>query len=91
MREYTLLRTWQDDSDEVAMSGMRSIYRSYLLRLWQARSGERAVWRASLESPHTGERRAFASLEQLTAFLQQQLGPAEDTPSAPADDHASHD
>jgi hypothetical protein len=47
-------------------------YLSYLLRLWQIESEGELVWRASLESPHTGERRGFASLKALFAFLQQQ-------------------
>ena len=45
-------------------------YLSYLLRLWETSDGEKEVWRASLESPGTGERRSFASLEDLVAFLQ---------------------
>ena len=47
-------------------------YLSYLLRLWQIKSEDELVWRASLESPHTGERCGFASLEALFAFLRQQ-------------------
>jgi hypothetical protein len=42
---------------------------SYLLRLWQVRSGGELLWRASLESPHTGERVGFASLDDLFGFL----------------------
>lgn len=42
-------------------------YRSYLLRLW-AEGGD-TVWRFSLEDPRTGERRGFADLAELTAFL----------------------
>jgi hypothetical protein len=49
-------------------------YISYLLRLWQVRTGSELVWRASLESPQTGERTGFASIEDLFAFLQQQMG-----------------
>jgi len=51
-------------------------YQAYMLRLWQERpaSSERpAVWRFSLEDPHTGKRRGFASLEELVTFLQRQL------------------
>jgi hypothetical protein len=48
-------------------------YLSYLLRLWRA-SEEKAVWRASLESSHTGERKSFASLDDLFDFLQKQTG-----------------
>jgi hypothetical protein len=43
-------------------------YLSYLLRLWQASSGGELVWRASLEDPHTGERRGFACLAELIAY-----------------------
>jgi hypothetical protein len=46
-------------------------YFSYLLRLWRVGT-EKAVWRASLESPHGGERIGFASLDALFAFLRQQ-------------------
>ncbi len=54
-----------------AISRASSQYFSYLLRLWRVGT-EKAVWRASLESPHTGERIPFASLDALFAFLQQQ-------------------
>ncbi len=47
-------------------------YRSYLLRLWCAETPDQC-WRASLEDPHTGERIGFASLEQLFAFLMEQV------------------
>ncbi|MBL7183254.1 MAG: hypothetical protein ISS50_02265 [Anaerolineae bacterium] len=54
-------------------------YLSYLLRLWRVRgdegahqSAEKPIWRASLESPFTGERMGFASLDALFAFLRQQ-------------------
>jgi hypothetical protein len=32
-----------------------------------------ATWRASLESPHTGERWGFADLEEMVAFLRRQI------------------
>ena len=48
-------------------------YLSYLLRLWQASSGGELVWRASLEDPHTGERRGFACLAELVAFLEEEM------------------
>jgi hypothetical protein len=44
-------------------------YQSYVLRLWRVPYKGKWQWRASIESPHTGERHAFASLEQLFAFL----------------------
>ena len=49
-------------------------YLAYLLRLWQVKTDEGPVWRASVESPHTGERHGFANLELLFAFLEEQTG-----------------
>jgi hypothetical protein len=57
--------------DTVKSTGERRDYLSYLLRLWRV-GKEEAVWRASLESPHTGERIGFASLDELFAFLREQ-------------------
>ena len=48
-------------------------YLSYLLRLWQTSDGANQVWRASLESPGTGERQGFANLKDLFSFLQTQI------------------
>ena len=45
---------------------------SYLLRLWQAEQEGTWVWRASLENAHTGERRGFAGLAEMYAFLEQE-------------------
>jgi len=53
---------------------MENRYLAYMLRLWQVGHGEDAVWRASLEDPHTGELRAFASLGALVAFLEDLIG-----------------
>jgi len=47
-------------------------YLAYMLRLWQVRDHDELTWRASLEDAHTGERRGFASLEMLVAFLREQ-------------------
>lgn len=44
---------------------------SYPLRLWQAGSGGKLGWRASLENPQTGERRGFVSLVDLLMFLEE--------------------
>jgi len=49
-------------------------YQSYLLRLWRAPNRHNMAWRASLEDPHTGERRGFASLDALVAFLRERTG-----------------
>jgi hypothetical protein len=56
------------------MEGEERRYLSYLLRLWQIKSGGELVWRVSLENPHTRERQGFASLEDLFDFLQEQIG-----------------
>jgi hypothetical protein len=47
-------------------------YQSYLLRLWRSSSRGKPTWRASLESAQSGERRGFADLASLFAFLEQQ-------------------
>jgi hypothetical protein len=47
-------------------------YLAYMLRLWQISADGELAWRASLESPRTGERRGFASLEALFKFLEEQ-------------------
>jgi len=59
----------------------RPDYLSYLLRLWRGGddggpqgAGEKPVWRASLESARTGERRSFATLDDLFDFLRGQTG-----------------
>lgn len=46
-------------------------YRAYLIRLWPVHSGGQTVWRASAEDAHSGERRAFADLAGLFAFLEE--------------------
>jgi hypothetical protein len=54
------------------MSEEQRRYVSYLLRLWQTQREGALVWRASLESPTTGERQGFACLADLFAFLEQE-------------------
>jgi len=51
------------------VSRERRRYVSYLLRLWQIKSGGELAWRASLESALTGKRKGFASLDDLFEFL----------------------
>ena len=58
-------------------------YRSYLLTFWEERSRDPdapAVWRFSLEEARTGQRRGFASLEALVAFLRVELEGERDEP-----------
>jgi hypothetical protein len=51
-------------------------YRAYVLRCWEVR-GERpdrpGTWRFDLENIHTKEKRGFAGLARLVAFLQEEL------------------
>jgi hypothetical protein len=54
-------------------------YLSYLLRLWQESAGgplgsDAPLWRASLESPQSEQRKGFASLVDLFAFLEKETG-----------------
>ncbi len=59
-------------------------YRAYLLRCWAEHGPSApapAVWRYILEDPHTGERRGFADLAALLAFLAAELA---GQPTAPA-------
>lgn len=44
-------------------------YFAFLLRLWRDNKAESSNWRASLEDPHTGEQKGFASLKDLIAYL----------------------
>ena len=56
------------------MMAERAGYLAYMLRMWQVNNGGKSVWRASVESPHTGERIGFGSLEALFAFLVEKTG-----------------
>ena len=52
-------------------------YRSFLLTCWEERSRDTAVpvvRRFGLQEPRTGQRRGFASLEELIDFLRAELG-----------------
>jgi hypothetical protein len=46
-------------------------YHAYLIRLW--REDKQAPWRGELVSPHTGEQRLFATIDQLLIFLTAQV------------------
>lgn len=53
--------------------GEQSDYLAYMLRLRRVMRNGRRVWVASLESPHTGERRTFADIAVLFAFLEDKM------------------
>ena len=44
-------------------------YQTFVLRLWRARCRGQWEWRASIESPRSGERQWFAGLPQLFTYL----------------------
>ena len=54
------------------MIGDRRDYQAYLLRLWRVNTGHAQVWHVSLEDSRTGERKGFANLRALSAFLEEQ-------------------
>ena len=68
------------------MSNEPRRYISYLLRLWQTENEEGLVWRASLESPHSGERSGFTSLASLLAYLEREMSGIERQEASPPDD-----
>ena len=70
------------------MVDKQSSYQSYLLRLWVDSGTKDLVWRASLKDPLTGERRGFASLEALFAFLRQETDNLVERREAPSGDEA---
>jgi hypothetical protein len=45
----------------------------YLVHIWLVEEGGKPAWRASLESTHASERKGFASLDDLFAYLLAQL------------------
>jgi hypothetical protein len=52
-------------------SNSRPRSQSYLMRLWRADKGK--AYRVMLESVDTHERHGFASVEDLCAFLREQM------------------
>jgi hypothetical protein len=56
-------------SEEVYME--KTVYHSFLLRLWSIKQNGQISWRASLENPHTKQQQFFFCLDDLIGFLQQ--------------------
>ena len=54
------------------MSDEPDAYQSYVVRLWRVRHRGEWQWRVSLEGPSRGERKCFAGLEPLFAYLSEQ-------------------
>ena len=53
------------------MTSSRDTYHAMMLRLW--RDDHAKQWRASIQDPHTGEKRRFANIEQFCAYLHSKL------------------
>ena len=70
----------------VGMTKDQADYVSYLLRLWRTSDAEDVPWRASLESPSTGQRWGFGDLEDLFEFLRGQVGHSMRDPTGPEAD-----
>jgi hypothetical protein len=68
------------------MTDDKRAYQAYLLRLWRVNTGRSQVWHASLEDSQTGERKGFADLKSLYAFLEEQTSDAPPRPLASACD-----
>lgn len=60
---------------------LRLPYIVYLLRIWSS-SETNSAWRYSLENPVTGARRGFASMDEMTHFLQQETAKDRDQSEA---------
>lgn len=65
------------------MTTSRDTYHAMMLRLWRDEHADQ--WRASIQDPHTGEKRRFTSIEQFCAYLHRKLAPPDDKPSQTAD------
>ena len=49
---------------------METEYYSFLLRLWMTnRQNGQPIWRASLQSPDSGEKLVFANLAEMVDYL----------------------
>lgn len=61
-------------------AGKQGDYVAYLLRMWRDSDDEeppcpqQTAWRATLQSPHSGDRVGFANLDDLFDFLRGQTG-----------------
>ena len=62
---------------------MKPIYRSFLLRLWQAGTPEEPAWRASLEDTHTRQVVGFEDLKMLDEYLRLLTSTSAPSPETP--------
>jgi HD-like signal output (HDOD) protein len=64
--------------DDQGKSSKGNEYSSFLLRLWRVDTEGKRAWRFSLENSVTGERRGFANLGELLAFLLEEICDGQD-------------
>ena len=60
---------------EMAVIEQERDYYSYMMRLWRVSERGTMVWRASLESAQTGERKGFVALDDMFDYLREQAAP----------------
>ncbi len=48
-------------------------YYSCLIRIWESRSNDEQIWRASLERPGLKERVGFSNMNELFAFIRKDV------------------
>lgn len=53
-------------------------YRAYMLRMWSVEQSGQAVWRASLEDPHTRQKIGFSNVEALIGYICELTDSAQD-------------
>jgi hypothetical protein len=63
-----------------ALGAESAIYYSFLLRLWQVPTDGEHAWRILLENVQSGEKRGFASTEELFTYIRQISAQADTQP-----------
>lgn len=71
------------------MDTMVGRYLAYMLRIWKENDAGMSTWRASVEDPHSGERRGFPNLDALITFLWGQVQDLQDETKVPQDNEGS--
>jgi hypothetical protein len=71
---------------------MGNYYVAYMLRIWMTEEAGKPAWRASLESPRSGDMLYFPSLNRLFQFLEcGGNSPERDVSAAPEEDTSRGD
>ena len=67
--------------DELPVTKETPRYQTYLVTCWQERDEVMgtAVWRFRLETPRSGHRRIFISLEQVMSTIEMELQSGDDS------------